>query len=160
MQLEVREIRPEDDATICHIIKTVFEEHGINRPGTAYYDESLNHMSDCFKVPGSRYFIGLIDGVVYGGAGVFPTTGLPTDTCELVKMYLLPDARGKGLGRALLEACFDFARQSGYQKVYLETMPELKAAVRIYEKLGFSLLPAALGNSGHYSCSIHMLRDL
>ncbi|HLP20627.1 MAG TPA: GNAT family N-acetyltransferase, partial [Chitinophagales bacterium] len=79
---------------------------------------------------------------------------------ELVKMYLLPDARGKGLGRALLEACFDFARQSGYQKVYLETMPELKAAVRIYEKLGFSLLPAALGNSGHYSCSIHMLRDL
>ncbi|HLP51178.1 MAG TPA: GNAT family N-acetyltransferase [Chitinophagales bacterium] len=160
MQIEVREIRPEDNSTICHIIKAVFEEHGINRPGTAYYDESLNHMSDCFKAPGSRYFIGLIDGVVYGGAGVFPTAGLPTDTCELVKMYLLPAARGKGLGRALIEACFDFARQSGYQRVYLETMPELKAAVRIYEKLGFSLLPAALGNSGHYSCSIHMLRNL
>lgn len=160
MQLKVRPITPEDDATICHIIKAVFEEHGINRPGTAYFDESLNHMSDCFKASGSRYFIGLIDGVVYGGAGVFPTTGLPTDTCELVKMYLLPAARGKGLGRQLIEACISFARANGYRSMYLETMPELKNAVRIYEKLGFSRLPAALGNSGHYSCSIHMLRNL
>lgn len=160
MSLLVRPIQPADDAAICRIVKSVFEEHGINRPGTAYFDESLNHMSHAFAVEKAAYFTGLIDGVIAGGAGIYPTAGLPPATCELVKMYLLPEARGKGLGRLLIEACMAFARQQGYTHIYLETMPELKKAVHIYEKLGFLSLKGPLGNSGHYSCSIHMLKTL
>ncbi len=160
MPVSIRPINKEDDPVICTIIKSVFEEHGINRPGTAYFDESLNHLSDFFTVKSSAYFIAEADDVICGGAGIYPTDGLPPDTCELVKMYLLPQARGKGLGKALLEQCIDFARQHHYHKIYLETMPELQKAINIYHQLGFELLPSALGNSGHYSCSIHMLKSI
>jgi putative acetyltransferase len=160
MQIDIKPISPEDDVAICAIIKQVFEEHGINRPGTAYYDESLHHLSGVFSIPRSRYFIARVDGIILGGAGIYPTDGLPPDTCELVKMYLLPEARGKGLGRVLIEHCIEFTSRAGYTKIYLESMPELKKAVTIYQKLGFQQLPGALGNSGHYACSIHMLKDL
>ncbi len=157
---EVRFIQSEDDDAICRVIKSVFEEHGINRPGTAYYDESLNRMSGAFDIDKAVYFVGLIDGIVVGGAGIYPTAGLPPGTCELVKMYLLPQARGLGLGRLLIEKCIEFARLQGYTQMYLETMPELKKAVSIYEKLGFSSLTSPMGNTGHYSCSIYMLKHL
>jgi putative acetyltransferase len=75
-------------------------------------------------------------------------------------MYLLPQTRGLGLGRLLIEKCMHFARLQGYTQIYLETMPELKKAVSIYEKLGFSSLTSPLGNTGHYSCSIYMLKHL
>jgi putative acetyltransferase len=160
MVVTVNTIAEEDNRAICSIIKSVFEEHGINRPGTAYYDEALHSLSSAFAIPGSIYLIAKLDGVICGGAGVYPTDGLPHNTCELVKMYLLPEARGKGVGKILIERCIDFARNNGYKKMYLETMPELQKAVRIYERLGFVLLPAPMGNSGHYSCSIHMLKDI
>jgi putative acetyltransferase len=160
MLLEVRPIQPADDDAICHVIKSVFEEHGINRPGTAYFDESLNCMSTAFDVDKAAYFVGLVDDVIVGGAGIYPTAGLPPGTCELVKMYLLPQTRGLGLGRLLIEKCMHFARLQGYTQIYLETMPELKKAVSIYEKLGFSSLTSPLGNTGHYSCSIYMLKHL
>jgi putative acetyltransferase len=160
MQADIQPITAADNEAICTIIKSVFEEHGINRPGTAYFDESLHYLSDVFSIAKSRYFIARVDGQILGGAGIYPTDGLPADTCELVKMYLLPDARGKGTGKALIEQCVQFAKQAGYTKIYLETMPELKKAVRIYERLGFELLPGAIGNSGHYACSIHMIKDI
>lgn len=160
MVLGVRPIQYADDDAICRVIKSVFEEYGINRPGTAYFDESLNRMSSTFDIDKAAYFVGLVDGIVVGGAGIYPTVGLPSATCELVKMYLLPQARGLGLGRLLIEKCIHIARLHGYTDIYLETMPELKKAVSIYAKLGFATLQAPLGNTGHYSCSIYMLKHL
>jgi putative acetyltransferase len=160
MQPEIRRIREEDNAAICAVIKSVFEEHGINRPGTAYYDKTLDTLSEVFTLPNSAYFVAIWEDKVVGGAGIYPTEGLPAGTCELVKMYLLPHTRGKGLGKLLIENCMNFARKEGYKQVYLETMPELEKAVAIYRQLGFVLLPGPLGNSGHYSCPIHMLKAL
>jgi putative acetyltransferase len=112
------------------------------------------------SLPGSRYYVGLIDDHIAGGGGIYPSPGLPDNVCELVKMYLRATARGKGLGRQLLGACLDFARQHGYKQVYIETMPELQTAVSIYEKYGFRYLDGPMGNTGHYGCSIWMLREL
>ena len=89
-----------------------------------------------------------------------PTDGLPADTCELVKMYLLPPARGKNLGRTLIEKCIAFAKEAGYKQVYLESMPELKQALKVYAKFGFAYLKGPMGNSGHTGCSLWMLRSL
>jgi putative acetyltransferase len=75
-----------------------------------------------------------------GGGGIFPSDGLPAETCELVKMYLKPEARGKGIGKLLIEKCLEFAKGFGYLRVYIETMPELRKAVSIYEKFGFEYL--------------------
>jgi putative acetyltransferase len=69
---------------------------------------------------------------------------------------LLPEARGTGLGRALIEKCLAFAQATGYKNVYLETMPELKQALKVYAKFGFEYLDKAMGNSGHTGCSLWM----
>ncbi len=160
MELLIRKIKAEDNPFIEKIIKTVFEEHGLNKPGTAYYDECLKVMSEFYSIPKSIYYVGIENGKIIGSAGIYPTEGLNEDTCELTKMYLLPEARGKGYGRALVQKCITFAKAQGYKKIYLETMPEFKSAVGIYQKSGFDLLPGALGNSGHFTCSIHMIKNL
>jgi putative acetyltransferase len=160
MEFSIRKIRKEDNAAIEKIIRTVLTEHGVNKPGTAYYDESLKHMYEFYMTPKSIYFIAENETGMLGGGGVYPTEGLPPDTCELVKMYLLPEARGKGVGKSLLDSCMTFASQQGYKKMYLETMNELKNAVHMYEKKGFTFLPGAIGNTGHFACTILMIKEL
>jgi putative acetyltransferase len=113
-----------------------------------------------FDVPRGTYFIAELDGEIVGGAGIYPTDGLDAQTCELVKMYLLPIARGKGVGKALMYKCIDFAKSEGYEQIYLETMPELSDAIHLYEKMGFKNLNGPLGQSGHFGCGIWMLKDI
>jgi putative acetyltransferase len=156
----LRLISPEDNAVIAHIIRATLTEFGAARLGTVYYDESTDHLSDIFTIPASVYYIAESGGTIVGGAGIYPTAGLGPDTCELVKMYLLPQARGLGIGRMLIEKCIDFARSQRYKQLYLETMPELSMAIGLYEKMAFTRLSAPLGSSGHFGCGIWMAKDL
>ncbi len=163
MQLQAintRAISKSDDAAIAMIIRSSLKEFGANHPGTVYYDDSTDHLSDVFRQAGSFYFVVETGGELLGGAGIYPTEGLPDGVCELVKMYLAPAARGLGLGKQLMEKCLNTAREFGYKQVYLETMPELVKAVPMYEKFGFTYLDGAMGNSGHFGCAIHMLKTL
>jgi putative acetyltransferase len=72
----------------------------------------------------------------------------------------LPQARGHGLGRMMIEKCIGQAREMGFKKIYLETMPELKQALKVYAKFGFEYLKGPMGNSGHTGCSLWMLKSL
>lgn len=157
---QLRRIQEKDNATLATIIRTTLEEFGANHPGTVYFDKETDHMFKIFEQPGSWYFVAERNNEIWGGAGIFPTPGLPFGTCELVKMYLLPAARGTGLGNFMLQQCMQKARDLGYQFMYLETMPELTAAVPMYEKNGFQYLDKPMGNSGHFGCAIQMLRAL
>ncbi|HZF65056.1 MAG TPA: GNAT family N-acetyltransferase [Chitinophagaceae bacterium] len=156
----VRRIQPQDNRQIAGVIRTVLEEFGANKPGTVYFDDSTDNLSQLFATPKSAYYVAVHQDRVIGGAGIYPTDGLPPGTCELAKMYLVPEARGKGLGKRLINECLQFAKDQGFEKVYLETMPELRSALIVYEKTGFQYLPGPLGNSGHFGCSLWMLRDL
>lgn len=156
----IRNIRKEDNATLAKIVKETLAEFGANHPGTVYYDPSTDTLFEVFQAPRSRYFVAEIDGRIAGGGGVFPTDGLPADTCELVKMYLVPEARGRGLGKMLIEHCMSAAREFGYENIYLETMPELRQALKVYEKYGFSYLKGPMGNSGHTGCSLWMHKKI
>lgn len=158
--LHIRPIQPADNPTIAAIIRNTLTEFGANKPGTAFYDAATDDMYQNFQTPGSRYHVGLLDDRVVGGGGIYPSAGLPEGVCELVKMYLDPIARGHGLGKRLIEASLDFARQYGYRQVYIETMPELEKAVSIYERFGFHHLDRAMGCTGHYGCSLWLLKDL
>ncbi|MNR56538.1 hypothetical protein D3C85_1771310 [compost metagenome] len=60
----------------------------------------------------------------------------------------------------MLEKCFESAKTMGYSQLYLETLPQLAQAVTMYEKAGFKTLDTALGNSGHFTCNIWMLKKL
>ena len=159
-KINIRKIISDDDAKLALIIRGCLEEFDAVKPGTVYYDEATDHLSDVFKTERSCYFVVEMNGDVAGGAGFFPTDGLPPKICELVKMYLLPKARGKGLGKLLLQKCFNEAKNNGFEKIYLESLPELVNAIAMYEKNGFTYIPKSLGNSGHSGCDVFMVRDL
>jgi putative acetyltransferase len=151
---------PDDDAKLASIIRSSLEEFNAVKPGTVYFDETTDHLHEVFQMERSGYFVLQAGGKVCGGAGFFPTAGLPPKTCELVKMYLLPSARNKGLGKLLLEKCTHEAKERGFKTMYLESMPELKNAITMYEKAGFTFIPGPLGNSGHTGCDVFMIKEL
>ena len=159
-QIQIRPIQLSDNAGMAKVIRTTLEEFGANKPGTVYYDETTDHLFELFQVPGAAYHIALLDGEVVGGGGIYPTAGLPADTCELVKMYVLQKVRGIGLGKLLIQKSLDYAKEAGYKKVYLETMPELKQALATYQKFGFYYINQPMGNSGHFGCDLWMLKEL
>jgi len=156
----IRLIQPSDNAVLATIIRNALTEFNANKPGTVYFDESTDHLYELFQTGKGIYHVALLNDQVVGGGGIYPTEGLDADTVELVKMYLSPIARGKGLGRLLMQQCLDTAKDAGYDKVYLESMPELIVAVPMYEKFGFTYLKGPLGNSGHNGCGIWMLKLL
>jgi putative acetyltransferase len=159
--MQIQPIQASDNQALAKIIRDTLTEFGANHPGTVYTDPTTNELSELFKKPQSLYFVAQTDeGQIVGGGGIYPTEGLPEDTCELVKMYLLPETRGKGIGRSIIEKCFQGAREYGFRKIYIETMPELKQALTIYGKLGFEYLDSPIGNSGHFGCELWMIKQL
>jgi putative acetyltransferase len=158
--ITIRALSASDNAALAVIIRTSLAEFGANKPGTVFYDATTDALYDLFQTQGSFYFVAEEEGVLLGGGGIFPTEGLPDKTCELVKMYITKKARGKGLGRLLIDTCLAWAKANGYEQVYLETMPELKQALKVYELFGFEYLNGPLGNSGHFGCDRWMLKQL
>jgi putative acetyltransferase len=156
----IRNILPSDNEALAAIIRAALTEFGANKPGTVFYDQTTDHLFELFTKEGSDYKVAILNDEVVGGAGIYPTEGLPIGTCELVKMYLKKEVRGTGLGRRLIDESLAFAAAYGYKQVYLETMPELNKAVSVYEKFGFKYLPGPLGNSGHYGCDVWMLKKM
>jgi putative acetyltransferase len=156
----IRTIQPADNPALAIIIRNALAEFGANKPGTVYYDATTDALYELFRQPGSMYYIAEVNGELIGGAGIFPSPGLPDGTCELVKMYLSPAARGKGIGKMLIDKALAFAVEAGYQNVYIETMPELRKAMSVYEQFGFKYLDGPLGDTGHFGCNIWMLLEL
>jgi putative acetyltransferase len=159
-KITIRDIRHSDNPILSKIVKDTLKEFGANHPNTVYYDPTTDALYEMFQKKGARYFVAEINEEIVGGSGIYPTDDLPGDTCELVKMYLLPHARGSGLGRTLIEKSLAYAKEAGYKNVYLESMPELKQALKIYARFGFEYLKGPMGNSGHTGCSLWMLKSL
>lgn len=155
-----RQIEKRDNREIAELIRTVFREFKIDKPGTVYFDRTTDDLYTLFRKPLSIYWIAEEGGGIIGGCGIYPTSGLPDGCAELVKLYLASDQRGKGTGRKLIEKSIDSAKELGYSQIYLESLPELGKAISIYEKAGFRFLPGPLGNSGHFGCNIWMIKDL
>lgn len=158
--MEIRPIEEKDNPILSALIKQVFREFKIDKPGTVYTDPTTDTLYEIFQTPKSTYWVATENNNLIGGCGIFPTEGLPTGCAELVKFYLAPAARGKGIGKLLMEKSIQSAAEFGYQQLYLESFPELSKAIGIYEKAGFKKLTHPLGNSGHYACTLWMLLDL
>jgi putative acetyltransferase len=158
--ISIRPIRASDNTFIAAIIRKILFEFGANKPGTVYFDPTTDNLFQLFSIQNAAYYILEADGNIVGGSGVFPTPGLPEGCCELVKLYLISEMRGQGLGLLLMEKCFQTAIDFGFTQMYLETMPELRTAIGLYEKAGFSFLPGPLGQSGHFGCDLWMIKNL
>ncbi|MCW3122747.1 MAG: acetyltransferase [Flavipsychrobacter sp.] len=157
----IRPIKQEDNAAIAAVIRAGLTEFDAVKPGTVYFDPTTDDLYNLFAdEPISAYWILEADGKVMGGGGIYPTEGLPNGCCELAKLYIAPEMRGKGFGKQLIEKCVESANDFGYEQMYLETMPELKNALGLYEACGFKQLEGPLGNSGHFGCDLWMLKEL
>ncbi|SEM11860.1 putative acetyltransferase [Aquimarina amphilecti] len=158
--IKIRSVAPEDNKALAQVIRDVLIEMGVPKVGTAYEDEALDIMYETYDVPRKRYFVVEEDGKIIGGAGIAQLEKEDSEICELQKMYFLPEARGKGLGSQMMSTCLNFAKEQGFTKCYLETMPYMKEARKLYGRVGFKALDKPMGDTGHYSCQAWMIKDL
>jgi putative acetyltransferase len=156
----LREIEKTDNLQIANIIRAVLTELGAPKVGTAYEDEALNDMHETYNKNTSAYYIIEHNKKVIGGAGIAQLDNCEGRICEFQKMYFLPEARGLGLGSKLISICLAKAKEQGYEQCYLETMPYMDSAKALYAKNGFISLDKPVGDTGHYSCSVWMIKEL
>ena len=157
---QLRPIQPADDAAVAGIIRTVMPAFGAGGSGFAINDPEVDWMSRAYGAPRHAYFVVTRGGRVLGGAGIAPLAGGDPDTCELRKMYFLPEARGLGAGAAMMQRCLEAAREAGFKRCYIETLAGMDAAMRLYERSGFRRIDAPMGATGHGGCDRYYLRDL
>jgi putative acetyltransferase len=160
MTVSIRPIRAGDDAAMAAVIRTVMPEFGATGDGFAINDPEVDWLSTAYAEPRCAYFVVERSGVVLGGAGVAPLVGGDRDTCELRKMYFLPEARGLGAGAAMMARCLDAARELRFDQCYLETLRGMDAAMKLYERTGFARIPGPLGATGHGGCNAFYLLQL
>ena len=159
--MSLRLVQPADNPVLAQLIKAVFIEYNAPKEGTVYSDPTTNKLYDLFLEEKSVLWVAEDNnGKIVGCCGIYPTEGLPENCAELVKFYISSEGRGKGFGKELMSQSILSAKEMGYSKIYIESLPEFANAVRIYEKQGFEKLAEPLGNSGHTSCDIWMLKEL
>jgi len=156
----IRPIAATDNPEIAQVIRHVLIEFNAPKEGTAYADDALDNLFETYSNPKSCYFVVEIEGKIYGGAGIAPLEKEANTVCELQKMYFLPEIRGKGIGQKLMEICLNFAKASGFEQCYIETLPNMKNAQKLYLKSGFEYINHPMGNTGHHACDVWMLKEL
>jgi len=157
---KIREIQVSDNPKIAKAIRDVLIEFGVPKVGTAYADKILDTLYEAYQFEKAIYYIIEKNGEIFGGAGIKQLDNYEGNICELQKMYFLPEARGIGFGSKMMEICLQKAKEFGFEQCYLETLPYMEDARKLYRKVGFKDLDKPMGDTGHYSCNLWMLKDL
>jgi putative acetyltransferase len=160
MNYIIREIELKDNLKIATVIRNVFEELDAPKVGTAYADPHLNTIFEVYQDDTEIYFVVEKDEIILGGCGIGKLIDAEIKICELQKMYLANEARGKGIAKELMQKCLTFAKQVGYDKCYIETLPFMKDAQKLYVKSGFTYIDGPMGATGHNACDVFMIKDL
>jgi putative acetyltransferase len=156
----IREIQEQDNAAVARVIRAVLIEMEVPKIGSAFADPSLDYMYQHYQQEKGTYYVIEIDGEIVAGGGFAGLAGAPAEVCELQKMYMLPQTRGLGLGKLLIQRCIDNAKAMGYTQCYLETLPNMQAAQGLYRKMGFEHISQPMGSTGHNACPVWMLLKL
>ena len=156
----IRPINESDNKHISVILREVLIEMDIPRIGSAYEDPEINNMYESYQSNRSIYFVVEENNKILGGAGINQLKNGDVNICELQKMYFHKSIRGRGIGDKMIELCLNFAVESNYKKCYIETMPNMVDAQKLYIKKGFKYIDNPLGNTGHTACPMWMLKNL
>ena len=159
-RLQIRLIEPADVPALLDIIADSRAEYGVHERGVELLEPSDHALYATYQRQRSLYFVAVAGGEILGGAGIAPLNGADPLTCELQRMYLRRDARGRGIGGELLEHCLKAARQFLYVRCYLETISPMRDALGFYERRGFRELEAPLGRTGHAHNDRWLMRPL
>ncbi|HAH34543.1 MAG TPA: GNAT family N-acetyltransferase [Flavobacteriaceae bacterium] len=156
----IRAIKKEDNPSLAKVIRKVLLDLGVPKVGTAYADKALDCMFETYQGDRRVYFVVEENGTIVGGAGIAALENYDGNICELQKMYFLETARGRGLGELMIRHCLDAAVSFSFESCYIETMTYMTAAQNLYKKSGFQYLEGPLGDTGHFSCPVQMLKKL
>ncbi len=156
----IRPIIKSDNKPLATILREVLIEMNIPKIGSAYEDPEIDNMNNSYSSARSRYFVVEENGKILGGAGINPLRDGRPDICELQKMYFHKSLRRRGIGDKMIELCLDFAIKSNFKKCYIETMPNMINAQKLYLKKGFKYIDGPLGNTGHTACPVWMIKTL
>ena len=98
------------------------------------FEQELAGLPGDYAPPSGHLLIALVDDLP---AGCVALKSLPGNACELKRLYVRPGFQGSGLGRALVEKVIALAREAGHREMFLDTLPSMDAAQRLYSRLGF-----------------------
>ena len=159
MKYNIREIEEKDNKAVEKVIRTCLIEFGANHEGTAWADPDLGRFSEIYNKEGYKYWV-IEDnkGTILGGAGVGKLTGVE-NVCELQKMYCLPEARGTGISHELMDIALEYAKKY-YKRCYIETLSNMIAANKFYNKHGFNKLDKPLVETEHNACDVWYVKEL
>jgi putative acetyltransferase len=156
----IRSIQQADNIGMARVIREVMTEFGAVGSGFSIEDPEVDNMFAAYSGEGMCFNVLVSGPEILGGAGVAPLQAGPPGICELRKMYVLPKARGHGVGRDLLQLCVEQARALGFEGCYLETLDGMQGARHLYKSFGFEDLPGPLGATGHGGCDRWMMLSL
>lgn len=149
----LRDYASGDEVEVFRIVKDVLAGYGL-AANPEQTDADLQDIRASYLSGGGAFRILECDGRIVGSYGLYPTT---RQTCELRKMYLLPQLKGRGLGKRMMEDALRLAKELGFAEITLETNSCLKEALGLYRKYGFMEFTA-----GHLSdrCNLAMRKAL
>ena len=157
MNYRIRGIEARDNAQVENVIRSCLIEFGANHEGTAWADPDLGRFSEIYCTEGNRYWVAVDENdTVVGGTGI---GALADGVCELQKMYCLPHVRGTGLAQRLMSEALEYAARC-YDYCYLETLDNMAAAQRFYEKNGFERTDQPVVKTAHFACEIKYIKRL
>lgn len=159
MKYTVRKIEKKDDKIVEKIIRDCLIEYGANHEGTAWADPNLDRFSEVYNTEGNKYWVAEDEnGNVLGGVGIGRLEGVD-GICELQKMYCVPEARGTGMAQSLIEIALKYAKMY-YRSCYLETLNNMIAAQKFYEKQGFKRIYKPVAKTEHFACDVLYFKEL
>ena len=137
----IRNASNEDGKSVQQVVFSVLREYGL-RPDEHGKDSDLSNIE--LNYFSNNGYFGIVEFKPDGSiVGTFGLIRIDEYTCELRKMYLLKQARGKGVGKAMLEHAIQVAHEKKYRRIILETISPLKEAISLYRKRGFKEMPSA-----------------
>ena len=157
--IHIRKILQKDNQVVKDLVINTLLEFGAKGPGFASSDTELDNMYAAYQKENYCFYIVQRDGKALGCGGIAPLDdNIESNVAELRKMYFAKELRGLGAGKLLIDKCINTANKIGFKNIYLETIPAMQIAQKLYLSRGFKYLKKPKGKNCHTACEIYMLR--